>query len=245
MQHGGNVASTMWLHAFAVQMIGLLCSRRLSLAVLFVLIIHASSTPPAPTAPTASFIPAAPDATRQSKAGEAAALDLLADAQQMASQALEWVYEADAHIRAMMSHGFPGLTALNTYIVQRKQQHERLIALSAADQHALFSLEELLLAAVQNMSLTSGKSLAEGHHSSVQDLVNSRRRQGAACMHTHASTCSRVRETCAPSLQNKSVHGHTDLDTDLHMHMRKFTHTCTHARAHRHVHAHVSRHARA
>ena len=94
------------LHAFAVQMIGLLCSRQLSLAVLFVLIIRTSSTPPAPTAPTAPFIPAAPDATRQSKAGEAAALDLLADAQQMASQALERVYEADARIRAMMSHAF-------------------------------------------------------------------------------------------------------------------------------------------
>ena len=211
-------------------MIGLLCSRQLSLTVLFVLVIHASSTTPAP-APAAPFIPSAPDATRQSKAGEAAALHLLADAQHMASQSLERVHEADAHIRAMMSHGFPGLTALNTYIVQRKQQHERLIALSAADQHALFSLEELLLAAVQNMSLTSGKSLAEGHHSSVQDLVNSRRRQGAACMHTHASTCSRVRETCAPSLQNKSVHGHTDAQT--------YVHRLAHAYAQVHAHMHA------
>ena len=180
-------------------MIGLLCSRQLSLAVLFALIIHASSAPSAPTAPTAPFIPAAPNATRQSKAGEAAALDLLADAQQMASQALERVYEADAHIRALMSHGFPGLTALNAYIVQRKQLHERLIALSAADQHALHSLEELLLAAVQNTSLTLGKSSEEGRHSSIQDHVNSRRRQGAACIHTqthaHASArnCTRAR----------------------------------------------------
>ena len=180
-------------------MIGLLCSRQLSLAVLFALIIHASSALPAPTAPTAPVIPAAPNATRQSKAGEAAALDLLADAQQMASQALERAAQADAHIRALMSHGFPGLTALNTYIVQRKQLHERLIALSAADQHALHSLEELLLAAVQNTSLTLGKSSEEGRHSSIQDHVNSRRRQGAACIHTqthaHASArnCTRAR----------------------------------------------------
>ena len=76
-------------------------------------------------------------------AGEAAAFSLLADAQQMASKARERVSEADAHIHRMMSHGSPGLSALNTYIAQRKQKHDSLTAECNADKLAIQSLEAL------------------------------------------------------------------------------------------------------
>ena len=58
-------------HAFAVQMIGLLWSHQLGLAVVLATAHASSALPAAAAAPTAPFVPAAPaleDATRQGKA---------------------------------------------------------------------------------------------------------------------------------------------------------------------------------
>lgn len=109
----------------------------------------------------------------------ASKLKRISDAERQMTAAYRTVADVDELMRAeaKIHSSASEQRTLQAWLKQRRAFHSKLAALSAADQHALHSLEELLLATIQNATSALSKSPEEGQTSSVKHHENSRRRQ--------------------------------------------------------------------